>query len=70
MKSPPYQHSGWNKFTIVEESVYDTDISKIKDKILVNFSVASQNDYLNSSKYQNKGQRTYPYIFDRITTDL
>ena len=47
-----YQHSGRNRFSIVEESVYGLvqhkfllpNISKIKNKMLVNLSVASQND--------------------------
>ena len=43
------------------------NIFKIKDKISAYFSVASQNGYFNSSKYQNKGQRSYLYIFDRVT---
>ena len=50
--------------------IFFPNIFKIKDKILVNFSVASENGWINSSKYQNKGQRTYPYIFDRVTIDL
>ena len=33
---------------------------------MVNFSVAAQNIQLNSTKCQNKGQRTYPYIFDKM----
>ena len=37
---------------------------------MVNFSVASENGYLNSSKYQNKGQRTYPYFFDWVAVDF
>ena len=36
------------------------NIFKIKEKFSINFSVASQYGQLNSSKYQNKGQRTYP----------
>ena len=43
------------------------NIFKIKDKISAYFSVASQNGYFNSSKYQNKGQRTDLYIFDWVT---
>ena len=80
MKSLPYQHSGWNRFFSKEESGIGLglvqykfsfpNISKIKDKILGNFFVAYQNDLLNSSKYQNKGQRTYPYICDKVTIDL
>ena len=46
------------------------NIFKIKDKILSNFSVASPNSWLSSSKYQNKGQRTYPYICGRVTIDI
>ena len=45
-----YQHSGWNRFASVEQSNYGLvkykfsilNIFKIKDKILLHYSVASQ----------------------------